>query len=644
MKFSILFAYLFFSVLCTVNAQLCNGNLGDPVINQTFGAGYSFRMPANATTYEKAGGCPGKGQYLIGSFVFGCGADRTWLQEIGDHTRDLNGNYMLVNAESTPGTVYTDTAKNLCENTNYVFAAWISNAMQAITCNNSPVLANLTLTATAPDGTVLATTNTGDIPTAFDRMWKQYGVALRTPPNVSSVIISITTDPKSGCGSGFVLDDISFRSCGPLVSVTLDGSTAPGDVCADYTNAFILEGVYSPGFTDPVVQWQNSFDTGKTWQDIPGETSLTYPIPRRTNGVINYRMVMAERGSINSLNCRIASNSIHTEIHPLAAHKPPQSILGCLDKDLYLPPADPSALSVLWKGPNNYASVQPAAIVSKVQYADTGLYTLKESFYFGCVSLDTFYLRIFPSTTIYTQPTYPICEGMSENLSVSSSGGGTYKWYPSTGLSNDTSASPIARPTDSTEYKVVVTNSFGCKDSAFLKINVYRNPAVNAGPDKVILAGDTAILNGSVKGTAVNFLWSPSLYLSDTHVAVPNAFPPESNLYTLTANSTVGCGSAVDNVQVKVYSDIFIPSAFTPNGDGKNDRFQVLPLDNYKLVQFFIYNRWGQLLFKAADKYRAWDGSYKGMVQPNGTYIYRVELLSPQGKRIIKQGSVLLLH
>ncbi len=644
MKFSILFAYLFFCFSNTAIAQLCNGNLGDPVVNQTFGAGYSFTMPPNATTYSRTGGCPAKGQYLISSFIFGCGADRTWVKQTGDHTRDLNGNYMLVNAESTPGTVYTDTARNLCENTNYVFAAWISNAMQAITCNNNPILANVTLTATILDGTVLATTNTGDIPTAFDRIWKQYGVALTTPPGISSVIISITTNPKFGCGSGFVLDDITFRSCGPVVSVTLDGSAQPGDVCADYTNPFILQGVYSTGFNDPAVQWQSSLDTGKTWLDIVGETSLTYAIPRRLSGVINYRMVIAERASINSLNCRIASNSIHTEIHPIAAHKPPQSILGCLDKDLYLPPADPSALSVFWKGPNNYTSVQPAAIVPKVQYADTGLYTLKESFYFGCVSLDTFYLRIFPSTTIYTQPIYPICEGMSENLSVSSSGGGSYKWYPSTGLSSDTSANPIARPTDSTEYKVVVTNSYGCKDSAFLKINVYRNPAVNAGPDKVILAGDTAVLNGSVKGTAVDFSWSPSLFLSDNRAAVPNAFPPETNLYTLTANSTVGCGSAVDNVLVKVYGDIFIPSAFTPNGDGKNDRFQVLPLDNYKLVQFFIFNRWGQLLFKAADKYSGWDGSYNGMVQPNGTYIYRVELLSPGGKKIIKQGSVLLLH
>ena len=231
-----------------------------------------------------------------------------------------------------------------------------------------------------------------------------------------------------------MLDDITFRSCGPAVSVTLDGSTQGGNVCADYTNPFILQGAYTPGYADPAVQWQSSIDTGKTWADIPGENNIIYAIPHRLSGQASYRMVIAERANINSLNCRTTSNAIYTEIHPVPGHQPPQNILGCLDKDLFLPQTNPSALEVFWKGPGNYTSASPAAIVPKVQYADTGLYTLKETFYFGCVSLDSFYLKIFPSTTIYTQPTYPICEGMSENLSVASSGGGTYKWYPSTGF------------------------------------------------------------------------------------------------------------------------------------------------------------------------------------------------------------------
>ncbi|MEP7317108.1 MAG: hypothetical protein ABI921_00145, partial [Panacibacter sp.] len=306
MRFPVLLAFLFISVMHGAKAQLCTGNLGDPIINMNFGTS-GFAMPRNTTTFEEVGGCPGPGQYVISGFLFGCGShnDRSWIQMIGDHTPgDLNGNYMLINAENNTGTIFTDTAENLCDNTNYIFSAWISNAMQNFTCGGNPILANLTFTVKALDGTVLSTSNTGDIPVAYDRIWKEYGLSFITPPNTPSVIVSITTEPKFGCGSGFVIDDIIFRSCGPAVNITLDGSTEPGKVCADYTNPFILQGSYSPGFNDPAVQWQNSFDTGKTWTDIPGETNTVYAIPRRLSGAISYRMVIAERANINLLNCR----------------------------------------------------------------------------------------------------------------------------------------------------------------------------------------------------------------------------------------------------------------------------------------------------------------------------------------------------
>src|SRR5438093_2335637 len=575
MKFSALLTCLVFSTSYSSRAQLCNGNLGDPIINMTFGSGHSFILPQNATTYNRVNGCPSKGQYVISNFLFGCG-NHTWIQMIGDHTGDHDGNYMLVNAESTPGTVYKDTARNLCENTSYVFSAWIANAMQDFTCGGNPVLANVTLTVTSLSGTVLGSANTGDIPVGFDKIWKQYGLSFTTPPNTTSVIVNVTTNPRFGCGSAFVIDDITLRSCGPSVTATLDGSIGPVNVCADYTDPFTLQGNYSPGFSDPVMQWQSSSDTGKTWVDIAGETTNTYAVPRRSSGVISYRLVVAERANINSLNCRIASNAIYTEIHPVPQHQAPQNILGCLDKNLFLPQVDPSALQAQWSGPNGYSSTQFASVIPVVQYADTGLYTLKETFYYGCVSLDTFYLNIFPSTTISTSPTYPICQGMTESLFASSSGGGIYQWTPSQGLSGDNIPDPVATPTDSIVYKVVVTNSFGCKDSAYLTIDVYKKPLADAGPDRAINLGDSVMLNGSVKGTSVDFSWSPSAYIDDVHSQTPTVYPPEDGIYTLTVNSNVGCGSSVSSVTVKVYRDIFVPNAFSPNNDGKNDKFRVI--------------------------------------------------------------------
>lgn len=77
---------------------------------------------------------------------------------------------------------------------------------------------------------------------------------------------------------------------------------------------------------------------------------------------------------------------------------------------------------------------------------------------------------------------------------------------------NDTIANPVAQPHDTTKYKVTVTNSFGCKDSAELTVNVFKNPYVNAGPEMQIMKGDSVVLNGTVTGTEVNFSWSPFAY------------------------------------------------------------------------------------------------------------------------------------
>jgi hypothetical protein len=128
-----LFGYLICNSLL-IHAQLCNNNLGDPIVNVTFGTSGTSPLPPNTTTYSFAYGCPSKGEYTINDFLFGCGG--SWVQIIGDHTPDdVDGNYMLINAESTPGVVNLDTAHNLCDNMTYQFSAYIANVMQdVLTC------------------------------------------------------------------------------------------------------------------------------------------------------------------------------------------------------------------------------------------------------------------------------------------------------------------------------------------------------------------------------------------------------------------------------------------------------------------------------------------------------------------------------
>ncbi|HLG40844.1 MAG TPA: hypothetical protein VI461_14290, partial [Chitinophagaceae bacterium] len=306
MKFLPLLTYLFFGFTYSSSAQVCNGSLGDPVINETFGT-RGYQLAPYKTTYQLVGGCPNSmGTYTLSGFLFGCGP-RSWVQMVGDHTpNDSEGNYMLVNAASTPGTVYMDTAKNLCGNTVYQFGIWATSVMTSFACDGNAVLPNLRYQIKTLSGTVLAVDSTGFLPIVNDREWKFYSLPIQTPANVTDVIISITINPAFGCGSAFAIDDITLRPCSPsLITATINGSAGPVDVCADNTDTWLLTASYTPGFADPVFQWQSSIDSGQTWVDIPGQTMLTYTASHQSSGTVLYRTCIAERGNISSINCRI---------------------------------------------------------------------------------------------------------------------------------------------------------------------------------------------------------------------------------------------------------------------------------------------------------------------------------------------------
>src|SRR4051812_29238467 len=166
------------------HAQLCNNNLGDPIVNVTFGTGHA-PLPPNTTTYSYIDGCPNKGEYTINDFLFGCGG--YWVQMTGDHTSgDINGNYMMVNAESTPGLVHLDTAKGLCSGLTYQFSAYVTNVMNSVyTCDGHAVLPDLTFSVKDFSGNVIASYNTGDIPITNEKNWVQYGFTFQLPAGIS---------------------------------------------------------------------------------------------------------------------------------------------------------------------------------------------------------------------------------------------------------------------------------------------------------------------------------------------------------------------------------------------------------------------------------------------------------------------------
>jgi gliding motility-associated-like protein len=93
-----------------------------------------------------------------------------------------------------------------------------------------------------------------------------------------------------------------------------------------------------------------------------------------------------------------------------------------------------------------------------------------------------------------------------------------------------------------------------------------------------------------------------------------------------------------------VKPEIFIPDAFTPNGDGLNEIFKPTMAGLRSLTFFRIYNRWGQLLFETTQPNTGWNGKFKGDEQPNGAYVYTVQAIDYLGEIINKKGTFVLIR
>lgn len=102
-----------------------------------------------------------------------------------------------------------------------------------------------------------------------------------------------------------------------------------------------------------------------------------------------------------------------------------------------------------------------------------------------------------------------------------------------------------------------------------------------------------------------------------------------------------------DDIKVMVFTtapDIFVPSAFSPNGDGLNDVLRPVGVGISKIDMFRIYNRWGQLVFSATDAERGWDGTVNGRIQTTGNFVYMVQGVDYTGRTIVKKGIITIIQ
>ncbi len=261
-----------------------------------------------------------------------------------------------------------------------------------------------------------------------------------------------------------------------------------------------------------------------------------------------------------------------------------------------------------------------------------------------CQATDNINIITIPYPVVTTSNDTAVCFGNQAQLFAS--GGIDYRWSPAAGLNNDRIPNPIASPVNTTVYRVAVTDNKGCPKPTIDSVRIRVVPPVPAfaGNDTAVVVGQPLQLNAS-GGTG--FRWTPSTYLNNPNVRNPIANGlTEDFQYTVRVTTPEGC-FASDTIKIRVFKtapDIFVPTAFTPNNDKRNDLLIPIPVGITTFDYFRVYNRYGQLVFSTKDTGKGWDGKIGGKDQGTSTYVWYVQGTDFTGKVIFKKGTSTLIR
>lgn len=340
---------------------------------------------------------------------------------------------------------------------------------------------------------------------------------------------------------------------------------------------------------------------------------------------------------IDSLGCTGQTSFAITQPTELTITLDSVSQLGCatsVGKIAYTVTGGTGGINVLLN--NTLASTNRQDVLGGLA---PGTYTLHATDSNGCtVAVDTTIVQL--SIGFDAQATDVSCNGQSDGgLFVTDTIGVPPFQYFLDG-------SPISLPIGSLPagiYTLSVTDADGCSDTMALQIS--EPPLFEIDLDSLItmFMGQDVTLDPSFTIEPVDFEWLPAYGLDCGNCPAPVASPDSSMLYTLTATTANGC-VAQASVWVDVLGHvIYVPNVFTPNNDLLNDDFRVYG-QGFAEIEFMVFDRWGELIFRTTDIYKGWDGTYKGVLMPPGTYVYTCNYRFYGGYKQLLKGSVLLVR
>ncbi|HEU4717115.1 MAG TPA: gliding motility-associated C-terminal domain-containing protein, partial [Bacteroidia bacterium] len=428
--------------------------------------------------------------------------------------------------------------------------------------------------------------------------------------NGAGVLIFRVQETNYGCTGSWSPFDTIVVLGPPNVTITGPHFVCQGDTDT-YTTLFNNNTYYSWGSTGG-----NIVDTSNNVIDMSFPNTGNFQI------------------TLNAINqCASLSSVYNVTVNPYPAANAGNDTVICSNTPVPLSTPTGSGYVYSWSDGTSTISTSNAVVVSPTV---TTTYVVSVSIVGGCTSHDTVTVIVnsIDDTTSTTQAGCNVNDATATVTPTSGVPPYTYLW--SNGQTTQTAVA-LAPGT----YTCTVTDALGCSYSSTVVITSISSLNPDAGPTATITAGQSTQLNGS---GGVNYSWSPSTGLSCTNCQNPLASPSVTTTYTLTVTDSTGC-PATDTVTVFVDIDcgtVFVPNAFSPNGDNQNDVLFVRGAC-IQYMDFSVYNRWGERVFHSTDPAVGWDGTWRGVPCEDAVFMYVLKGTLLDGTQIDQKGNVSLI-
>jgi gliding motility-associated-like protein len=394
-----------------------------------------------------------------------------------------------------------------------------------------------------------------------------------------------------------------------------------------------------------------------------GSTYVTGPITSATN----FYVAAANGSGCSNSNLAMAQVTVQAAPGaPVVANG--NAVQGCTGTQITLTIANAqSGFSYNWYtvatgGSPVYSGtsfVTPALSANSTYYAEA----VNAS---GCTSLSrtpvTININAIPGSPTISAAGISVCPGLTTTLTATASAGATISWFASasggTALATGGSFTTPVLNANATYYAEAV-NAAGCSSPTrtAVTVNVLQAlaaPLVSVG----LTTGTSVVFNWASVPGATGYQVSvdngitfnaPSTGITGLSHEVDNLQPGKIVTIIVRATGVSACQLGSNSLAVTATTNnpmgnnIFVPNAFTPNGDGNNDVVYVYST-MIKSINFYVYDQWGEMLFKSTSQSVGWDGTYKGTREPVGTYVYYLDAIMNDGTKANKKGTITLLR